>query len=600
MILNDLKTPLTTETLTEDSPIRSLKKYFEDNRKFRIPAYQRGFKWGVTSSDNSEGEVHKLISNLTKAFNEDELSDYFIQGITVCKTDDDKVEIIDGQQRTTFFYLLLCYLSSKGDTLAENFLEQIEIDYCSRDDSKKFLGELKKREQVDVEIKAFDSKESCKQDIHFFRKALKTMDEFSLSYSANFTSSVLNGVKLIYTEVDPLQARRVFSMMNQGKALMKASELIKAAFLSIASRSLPHGTIEKESLEWEINEVRSRFSREWNEWEQWWRTDKVKLRFGSIDIEFLLRLFYMNSTSDLKWKWILQTLGHAKEVEKYNYFKENFISNSQYAKLNFQKLRKLQQQMEQLVSNSKTYNYLGLILNVATSDKIELINYYKDKDWKTIRADIHYYLLKPDFKLIDIVGRKDIRKEAYGLIQKLDKKYVYDKDVKDENDKSVIGAYEEMCRMLLWMNVKEEMNLSNNGEAHRYFNFKIWEQGQRTLEHIYPKSKSVDLNFLNELDYSHLSVHSAGNLVLLYHNENSKFGDKLPLEKKKIYFNFTIEFKSRHLMHSIMVFAKRDGWREKEIIKSQKEFIKQVKELFFGTIENYESFNKTLQLNSND
>lgn len=592
---------MTIETLIENNPIRSLLNYIEENKKFRIPPYQRGFKWGVTSTENSQGEVHKLISDLIKAFKDDDSSDYFIQGITVCKSDDGVTELIDGQQRTTFFYLLLCYLSNKGKADAKDALAGFEIDYCSRGDSQEFLENLKRNGQVDAELRAFEIKGKCKQDIYYFRKALKTIDDFSSVNDPEFTNLILKRVKLIYTEIHPLQARRVFSMMNQGKAFMKAPELIKASFLSVASRSSQTEDSENESYEWGINEVRSRFAREWNQWEHWWRTEKVKQMFGYDDIEFLLRLYFLNEAGqNSQFNWNLQSLGHANEVEKYNKFKDTLLKNHQKAKLNFQKLRKLQQQMEQLVSNSKIYNYLTLILKVSDSNNIELINYYKDKEWEIIKADVPYFLIKPDIELNDIKKKIDLRYEADNLIQKLNRKYVYDKDVRDENGIPVIGAYQEMCRILLWMNVEEEMNLANTSQSHRYFNFEIWSAKQRTLEHIYPKSKASYLNFSNDTDYNYLTVHSAGNLVLLYQKDNSKFSDKLPSDKKMVYFDFISELKSRHLMHSIMVFAKRDDWREKEIVDNQKVFINRVICLFFESKDNYKDYLKSIKTIPNE
>ena len=601
----------------EDSvndPVRTLRIYIQEHRKFRIPAYQRGFKWGKTNSKNSEGDVYKLMSDLTIAFGNEQRTEYFIQGITVCVADDQVVEIIDGQQRTTFFYLLFCYLFHRGDTEAGKVLADFEIDYCGRKDSMKFLQNLKNPEQVELALKPIKENEQCKQDIFYFRKALITMDGFSSAFTQVFTQSLLDKVKLIYTEVKTVQARRVFSMMNQGKAYMKAPELIKATFLSMASRQGSTEELKQKcendySLEWEINEVRSRFAREWNEWEQWWRSQKVDMIFGHNDIDFLLFLYYKNHTQMAKpFKWSMQISGHEEEIEKYNIFKEEFlsakkinykdVSGKQAAKLCFQQLRNLQQQLEQVVGNGKTYNYLALILNIANStNRDELLNHYREKSWEIIRDDIRYFLVDPDVKLNDIKNGLDISDKAHLLIHRLNDKYVYDKGVKDIIGNQVNGAYEEMCRVLLWLNVEEEVNLAGKSDINRYFNFKIWESNQRTLEHIYPKIWSTNLDFTKpeiEDQYRYLTVHSAGNLVLLYQSDNAEFGAKMPSVKKEIYFNFSSEFKSRHLMHSIMVFAKRDNWKEKEIIDNQKEFIDRLVNLFFGTPDKYETYKQSL------
>jgi hypothetical protein len=335
--------------------------------------------------------------------------------------------------------------------------------------------------------------------------------------------------------------------------------------------------------------------------------------FGHDNIEFLLYYYHLNHTEkDEPFNWILRSSDHAKEVEKYNIFKDEFLSvngkkeknksDQQVAKLSFQKLRKLQQQLEQLVNDTKKYNYLALILNLnKNSDRVDLINYYKEKNWETMRSDVRYFLLDPKVKLDDIQKQKDISIDAYLFIEKLNASYVYDKEVRDDQGNMVSGAYEEMYRTLLWMNVEEEVHLGENSDTNRTFDFHICESGNRSLEHIYPKGADVKLDFLKngkESAYTHLTVHSAGNLVLLYTNENSEFWKKSPSEKKKIYFDFTHKFKSRNLMHSIMVFAKRDHWAEKEIIENQKEFIKKLIKIFFGTHEKFEVY-KQLKTSQN-
>jgi len=70
-------------------------------------------------------------------------------------------------------------------------------------------------------------------------------------------------------------------------------------------------------------------------------------------------------------------------------------------------------------------------------------------------------------------------------------------------------------------------------------------------------------------------------LVLLYKNENSSFGAKDFNDKKSLYFNLTREanFRSRHLLHTISVFA-QEKWEVKEIQQNKENFIKEIKEYY--------------------
>lgn len=141
---------------------------------------------------------------------------------------------------------------------------------------------------------------------------------------------------------------------------------------------------------------------------------------------------------------------------------------------------------------------------------------------------------------------------------------------------------------LLRLNIEEDTKLG------RPFDFKIWEE--RSLEHIFPKSRVFDSvidkikseegknkEMLDRTQFNgNGSEHCIGNLVLLYKNENSKFGAKTVEEKKSIYFQVDEEdkpFRSRHLLHSMSVFAK-SSWGIKEIQDNKESIITEIKNYY--------------------
>ena len=116
------------------------------------------------------------------------------------------------------------------------------------------------------------------------------------------------------------------------------------------------------------------------------------------------------------------------------------------------------------------------------------------------------------------------------------------------------------------------------------------------MEHIFPKSKvfdsAIDQSEAGEsndeemLDRSQFngngSEHCIGNLVLLYKDENSKFGAKTVEEKKSIYFRVDEEdrpFRSRHLLHSMSVFAK-SSWGIREIQENKESILNEIKNYY--------------------
>lgn len=73
----------------------------EDDTVFTIPEYQRAYSWGIDNCD-------KLWQDITDFVGSDSRDRYFFGTIIVnCQDDDTKYVLIDGQQRTTTFLLLL-------------------------------------------------------------------------------------------------------------------------------------------------------------------------------------------------------------------------------------------------------------------------------------------------------------------------------------------------------------------------------------------------------------------------------------------------------------------------------------------------------------
>ena len=190
---------------------------------------------------------------------------------------------------------------------------------------------------------------------------------------------------------------------------------------------------------------------------------------------------------------------------------------------------------------------------------------------------------------------KDVQDEIDILLQTISDPLLYDRTEKER---------EHAYRQLLRRNIEEDTRLG------RAFDFTIWDE--RSLEHIFPKSRvsyeekvdqsdneAVDRKMFVSEENGELegSEHCIGNLALLYKNENSKFGAKTVEEKKMFYFEQEPEdpkkrFKSRHLLHTISMFATGDWSTERgselasrpavvnTIINNKNKFIEEVQRYY--------------------
>jgi hypothetical protein len=245
--------------------ILTIKRYFE-KEVFVIPNYQRGYKWGVPEKDGTCA-VSFLLDSFIKAFKSND-NEYFIQGVTVYENDN-KVYLVDGQQRTTTIFLLLKYLQYPE-------ISKVKLAYEIREKSEEFLNSADLLTNIAIDNSDF-------QDIFYFKKAIRTFNDKFINEKnkSDFLKFVLTKVKLFYIEIDKNQATSVFSMMNGNKAVMFDEELIKASILSKASRYEIKDNELNESKEWEINSLRNRYAREWDKWMYWWNQDDVKAFWGT-------------------------------------------------------------------------------------------------------------------------------------------------------------------------------------------------------------------------------------------------------------------------------------------------------------------------------
>ena len=574
----------------------TLREYLEKGKTFVIPNYQRGYVWGKKSKGKDLDAVsYMLEKSLIPGFKNN--MPIFIQGITVTENDKEII-LIDGQQRTTFFYLLLKYLGYNGN---------VNMEYTIREESNKFLS--------DLDINKTDFSENPKekyQDIYFFKKTLRIIKKkLGQIGKEEFCNYILDYVRFLYIDIPDDKATKVFSMMNGSKAEMKDEELIKAELLRLASLNDSDfdkkGEKEKNAIEWDNNMLRSRYAREWDKWLQWWNREDVKKLFRCSNVMGYLVSSY------------LQTKDKDKELS-FDVFKNEFLheQNPIDAKKTFDGLRRLQKRFEDAFNNPKIYNWVGAILRIVSIDNAnEFVKWYFVGESKPSDEDLEKYY---KWSFLGLTHKQIVKNDNDEFDKKFEELY---KTLESNNLYYDKPKAEEAFRFLLRLNIDED-NKQEEG-AGRKFDFSIWDRKDsrgRSLEHIYPKSKvwhkEFDTDGITEIiktgdgvvlanspresdgyiarascrcfegnDGIEASEHSIGNLVLLYKDDNSSFNDSSFEEKKSMFFlipNGNDEkrkmiFKSRHLLHTIYKFAQSE-WKGEQIAKNKFQTLKEFREYY--------------------
>jgi hypothetical protein len=584
---------------------RNIRDYLGENchRIFRIPAYQRGYKWGVP---NAQGytDASILMDDILKAMKAN-VAEYFIQGVTVYeKNNAQEIVLIDGQQRTTTLFLILNELLTPEERQQYLFFKDaFKLLYDIRLSSHEYLAAICKGA-------IFQGDENT-QDICFFKKAqdqirrrIQQQIEEADCPIDRIRQYVLEQVMLFYISVPKEQAANVFSMLNGSKAFMKTDELIKADFLCKATNSdlecqkrcstdsidetfniLRKQLKEETGRDWESSALRSQYARQWDKWLYWWNREDVRAFFdsGTNPMGLLIEVF-----CELK-KPTLNYSNRADDVAViFKAFQREFLQNSIKAKCNFEELRKLQKTFEDLFNLPDFYNYLGLAF-IAGGDK-KLATQYFIENSKNAYAVKKYALLR-----LALVTDQEIKDNA---IEKIDQKIqtlysaISHPDVYNSENKELV--FSQLFRLNVEAanirKLKFEFLYRDNNEYKRFFDY-------RSLEHIWPKSKIcftdennvkkcwtekdeqivAPLTNVDMIDRSRFSEgvteHCIGNLVFLHKYDNSRFNAKTPENKKKVYFELSEELHSRNLLHTMSVFA-IDNWtidRTPTIIKDNKQ-----------------------------
>lgn len=271
-------------------------------------------------------------------------------------------------------------------------------------------------------------------------------------------------------------------------------------------------------------------------------------------------------------------------------FKAKYLSreSSLDAKKTFDGLRRLQKRFEDAYYEVHEHNMIGAILRLLDSlNQKKFIQYYFVDDNR------HQNYLQKYYKLVFLGLTHD------EIIEHKREEFVNKYDLTYKSINHDFLYYEDKkaaFRLLLRLNIDQDI-LQN-----RFFNFKIWEGGERSLEHIQAKSKVghyedglwLDGNneqHENNSDFTMLrddiqikmpdnsimktTEHSIGNLVLLYKNENSSFNASDFSQKKELFFspNRTELIRSRHLLHTICVFAEQQDWNGESIAFNKRKTI---------------------------
>ena len=211
-------------------------------KHFYIPSYQRGYRW-------EEQQIIDLLNDILefqKKVNSKKIGVgefYCLQPLIVIQRKNlDKWEVVDGQQRLTSIFILLSYLSTKGDYGIPADLFSIEYETREKEDcsSKEFLQDITSTtEIIKTNVDFYRMSDAFLIMKKWFEENKPTIGKFVdilISYEPNEKGDdEANNIRFIWY---PINANNdtdekpnvTFAKYNQGKIDLTNAELIKAIF----------------------------------------------------------------------------------------------------------------------------------------------------------------------------------------------------------------------------------------------------------------------------------------------------------------------------------------------------------------------------------
>lgn len=213
----------------------------KNKNNFFIDAYQRGYRW-------TESEVTDLLKDIYEfaetSINQKDLF-YCLQPLTLRKREnEEKWNVIDGQQRLTTLYLIFIYYCSLPSPTGIPEELPFNLSYEGKPQLEACFKELiDKKIKIPAEFSNFTLSYEDDIDCSFVIEAYKTILDFFYHLNTNRKTSSMsfsmkevfnNRLKVIWYELENCDKEKevtVFSNINMGKIPLTNAELIKAILL---------------------------------------------------------------------------------------------------------------------------------------------------------------------------------------------------------------------------------------------------------------------------------------------------------------------------------------------------------------------------------
>lgn len=232
---------LLNRKLSIKSDLITLKDVVENGRFYSIPLYQRLYVWGAD-------QVTTLLEDLERAVSTP--GSYYFLGGTMIVSNENKFDLIDGQQRFTTLWLLSYELKNELEAFAYVHIDQAyvkRLSFAIRDFANQYFSNPGNYTQLSKEEKAqLDGITQAQKTIQTFLNA----DERGNAdvFKQKLTKFLYEKVAFIETEMPAgIDENRLFEVLNNRGVQLQHHEIIKSKLIQY----IPDGEKRKYAQIWE-------------------------------------------------------------------------------------------------------------------------------------------------------------------------------------------------------------------------------------------------------------------------------------------------------------------------------------------------------------
>lgn len=230
----------------------------EEDTVFTIPEYQRAYSWGIDNCDKLWQDINDFVESESK-------DRYFFGTIIInCQDNDTKYGLIDGQQRTTTFLLLLKALLVRINIAIERTASDEDSTSLCRglqERRRRIMGILYKAETEDISDKPDAAKDAeiCRRGIILENFSINEQYKTELStilQATDYASAEARVIKIKYKQKD----NRYTNFFRNFKFFYgKISELSDSQLNSIA-KSITDNCEVIEIKSWQVEQAITMFN----------------------------------------------------------------------------------------------------------------------------------------------------------------------------------------------------------------------------------------------------------------------------------------------------------------------------------------------------